>query len=241
MNNPLKFIDPDGRRIRIANNQERAMTNLAKIAATNFGGQIISHLIGQDKTYTLNSVFLAISSDYNHKSRTINYVGNTYRRYVEGGTFNSMIAMGHETMHGYDHSINLGGMFRSDAHIEAGASTLEGRAVSFGNYLRETYSLGSYRNSYGSYKENFFQFSTKGTERVSDFTSLGNNADKTSYGFSYTKTISQNEKDRFGFTTKSTVVSQKTYYIIVGMDKDKNATYKIYDNEDEYKKAATNW
>jgi hypothetical protein len=29
--------------------------------------------------------------------------------------------------------------------------------------------------------------------------------------------------------------------MVVSMDKDKNATFKIYDNEDEYKKATSNW
>lgn len=243
-NNPIKFIDPDGRKIKIANNATGAMENIAKMAATSLGSQVLNRLIGVNETYTLNSTFWSSSSQYDYHSRDINYVGNPWYSEVphDGGSLTSFTAMGHETFHAFDHSYNTGGAFVSDAKVGASASMLEGRAVSFTNYLRGAYGLTPYRSKYGNYKENFFQFSSNPSESISGFTSLGGNKDGTSYGFSYTKTVTESEIGRFGLPTgNKKTLSQNNYYIVVSTDKDKNATYTIYNSEDEYKKATEGW
>ncbi len=105
-NNPVKYIDPDGRIVRLANNYAGGIENIARIAATSLGSRVMSHLIRQKDVYTLNSTFWTASSSYNPKSRDINYVGNPWYKEIpfDGGALNSMVAMGHETFHAFDHS-----------------------------------------------------------------------------------------------------------------------------------------
>lgn len=59
--NPIKFVDTDGRKIRLADNYTGAMVNIAQIAATNSGNQVLSQLISSGDTYTMNSVFWSTS------------------------------------------------------------------------------------------------------------------------------------------------------------------------------------
>jgi RHS repeat-associated protein len=237
-NNPLKFIDTDGRKIKLADNYTGAMTNIAQIAATNLGNQVLSHLINRNETYTLNSTFLSKSSSYDSRDREINYVANPWYSEIpgDGGALNSMTAMGHETFHAFDHSNNV----FNENNAAYSTNIVEPRAVSFGNYLRQSYSLSPLREQYGSIKGNFHQFS--GSEKISNFTTLGNNSDKTSYGFSYTKTtttaVSYIGNTKIPKETKTTIA---TYYMTVSMDKNNNVTYQIYNNEEEYKKSISNW
>lgn len=44
-------------KIRLADNYMGAMVNIAQIAATNSGNQVLSQLIKSGDTYTMNSVF----------------------------------------------------------------------------------------------------------------------------------------------------------------------------------------
>lgn len=243
LNNPIKYIDPDGRVVRLANNYAGGMENIARIAATSLGSQVMSHLIGRREVYTLNSTFLTFSSGYNPKNRNINYVGNPWYSELpgDGGAFNSMIAMGHETFHGLDHSI---GTFNSSNYRR---EITEPRAVSFENYLRHAYSLSPLREQYTlggrQIEGNFHQFG--GNEKISDFTTLGNNSDKTSYGFSYTKTTTIVESYKTGFLgikiPDKTRTETATYYMTVSRDKNNNASFQIYNNEEEYRKATSNW
>jgi hypothetical protein len=243
LNNPVKYVDTDGRIIRIANNYARGMENIAMIAATSLGSQVMSHLIEQRGTYYLNSTFLTINSGYNPRNGDINYVGNPWYSEIpdDGGVLNSMVAMGHETFHAFDHSI---GVFDSSNYKR---DITEPRAVSFANYLRQSYSLSPLREQYtlGGRKieGNFHQFGSN--EKISDFTTLGNNSDKTSYGFSYTKTTTIVESYKRSFKgmriPDKTRTKTATYYMIVSMDKNDNASFQIYDDEEEYKRVTSNW
>jgi RHS repeat-associated protein len=73
-------------------------------------------------------------------------------------------------------------------------------------------------------------------ERITDFAELGGNQDGTSYGFSYTKTITVPAK----LGEKATSTSQQQY-MIVSRDKDNNVSYKIYNNEQDYNDATKDW
>jgi RHS repeat-associated protein len=237
-NNPVKYIDPDGRKIKLADNYTGAMTNIAQIAATNLGNEALNHIINCKETYTLNSTFLTSNSTYNAITRTIFYVGNPWSSDIEGGFLNSMTAMGHEIFHAFDHSYNVFNTRNAGYSI----NIAEPRAVSFANYLRQAYSLYPLREKHGTTKGNFHQF--QNLDKVSNFTLLGNNADNTSFGFSYTKTtttvIDYIEVVGYRIPNKK-IVNSQVHYIIVSTDKDKNVTYQIYNNENEYKNASQGW
>ncbi|RHJ83936.1 RHS repeat domain-containing protein [Parabacteroides sp. AM08-6] len=240
MNNPMKFVDPDGKVIRLANNYIGGIENIARIAATSLGSRVMSRLIEQKDVYTLNSIFWTIRSSYNPKSLDINYVGNPwYKEFpVDGGILNSMIILGHETFHAFDHSSY---MFNS-ANAEYSTDIVEPRAVSFENYLRQAYSLSPLRERYGNIKGNFHQFF--GNEKISNFKTIGHNSDKTSYGFSYIKNtkIVENYKTLFGIKTPDkTRIETSTCYMIVSMDENRNVFFKTFNNEDAFRKETYNW
>lgn len=149
-----------------------------------------------------------------------------------------MVAMGHETFHAFDHSYYR---FNS-ANAGSRKDILEPRAVSFGNYLRQAYSLSPLREQYGNIKGDFHQFA--GNEEISNFTTLGNNSDKTSYGFSYTKTttIVESYKTFLGIKMPDkTRTETATYYMTVSRDKNNNVSFQTFSNEEAYKKATSNW
>jgi len=234
-NNPVKYIDPDGRKLKLANNFAGAMKNIAMIAATNRGQGVVDRLISRNQTYTFTSTFFSRSSTYNPNNRTASYVGNPWRSTVpvDGGSFNSMIAMAHEMFHGYDQSFS---QYTDPSKFGAGKYQLEPRAVSFENYMRQAYGMSPLRNKYGNMDGNFNQYNNP-TERITNFTELGGNQDGTSYGFSYTKTITVPMKMGEG---EATSTSQQQY-MIVSRDKDNNVSYKIYNNEQEYNDATKDW
>jgi hypothetical protein len=238
------YVDPDGNAIKLADNYGGAMANIAQIAATSLGSQVISQLIGRNETYTMNSTFWTSSSSYNPSNRTVNYVASPIYSEIpiDGGALNSMIAMGHETFHAFDHSINV----FDEAHAAYSRTTTEPRAVSFGNYLREAYSLSPLREQYtlnGRQIQGLFhQFGAN--EKISNFTTLGNNAAETSYGFSYTKTTTTVESYKnyaWGRVPDKTKTETATYYMTVSRDKNNNVSYQIYNNEADYQKATSNW
>ena len=245
LNNPIRFIDPDGREVKLANNYAGAMYNIAQIAATSLGNVVMSNLISSRATYTMNSTFWSSSSSYNPANKYVNYVKNPWDSQIphDGGSLSSMIAAGHEIWHSFDHNNNI-----FDAkHAPYMRDVLEPRAVSFANYLRSAYSLLPLREQYTlngrQIAGNFHQFAAN--EKISNFTALGNNADKTSYGFSYTKTTTTT----LSWTTNmlgikvpdETTTETANYYMIINMDKNKNVTYQIYNNKEEYIKATSNW
>jgi len=240
-NNPVIFVDPDGNRLRISDNIDGAVSNIAQIAATNVGRMVVNNLIGSKYSYTLNSTFFTASSSYDPGSREINYVKNPWYSKVphDGGYLSSMTAMGHEMMHAYDHSIG-----KFDASTAAKARNMvEPRAVSFANYLREAYSLEPLRTRYGGIQatpESFFAIPNY--DKISNFALLGKSSDGKSFGFSYTKTETQviSFFGQFNIPKKTNVV-KSSEFMIVTLDTSNNVTVQTYQNFEDYQKATGSW
>lgn len=240
VNSPMTYVDSDGRIIHLTNNYAGGIENVARLSATSLGSQVISHLIQSSDVYTLNSKFFTTDSGFDSNNLNINYVGNPWRRELpgDGGSINSMLAMGHESFHAYDHSNRI---FNS-SNAAYRKDIIEPRAVSFANYLRQSYSLLPLREQYCNIKGNFHQFAVN--ESISDFSKLGNNQDKTSYGFSYIKTTTNVESYKSFLGIKIPDKTRKetaTYYMIVSRDKNNNVSVHTYSDEDEYKKVTSNW
>lgn len=247
MNNPLIFVDPDGQKVKLANNHAGAMTNIAQIAATSLGSYVMGQLISNSQTYTMKSTFSTLSSEFNPDTRRISYAGNPWW-YDEvprdGGANTSMTLMGHESWHAYHHT--EAGFSKSDVEKRFSLrNTSETQAVSFANYLRNAYSLEPTRNQYPPYGDDFHQFSRSGvSEKISNFTTLGTNGDETSMGFSYTKTTKTVlSYKKFGIfkVPDETKTETSTYYMTVSMDADNNVSFQIYNNQEDYNNATSNW
>ena len=243
---PLDLISLAGSsEIRIKNNMEGAIENIAKIAATTFGFEVLNHLIKKKELYRLVSVFFTLRSSYNPDNNKIRYVGDPlYNEFpLDGGALNSMIAMGHEIFHAYDHSRKV----FNNKNAKNRRYVTEPRAVSFENYLRNAYSISPYRNQYTLNGEIIKDFYHKfgGGEKITGFKKLDNNSEKTSYSFSYTKTITEykNPSKKIGNLPILEIerTTSSNFYIIVTIDNNKSVSFTIFTTEDEYKKETQEW
>jgi RHS repeat-associated protein len=229
-NNPMKYVDPDGRRIKIANNAEQALANLAKIAVTFRGSAVLDRLINSKQTYSVKGVFFSSSSTYDDVENTVNYVKSPWINNVDGGSISSELAMGHELYHAYQDDLFMIQHYNGEMK---GRKNLEEGAVGFTNYLRQSWGQLPLRNTYKSMAAKYGRFNPQyfsAEAKYENFHSLGNNKDETSHGYSYNTTIYQDGGKKTA-----------TKYIIVTKDKDKTFTYRIYDNEDAYKRATEGW
>ena len=227
LSNPIKYIDPDGRKVVIANNTSQALTNLAMIAATSRGRNHLNQLISSRQTYTMQSTFWSSSSAYDGngeigRSRTAYYVGSAWRSSVGGGAISSLYAMGHEINHAYDHDL-------TGRAGEGERKSRERSSVNFTNYLRSAHGDGDgMRTSYSGLGLNFSgneSVYNNQNEKVSDFTqtldvSFGGN---TVMGFSYNTSVNGEEA--------------KTSYSISLKTESGQYAYRVFDNQKEYNAA----
>ena len=144
-NNPLKYIDDNGEKIRLAGSREvrkQTRKDLAKIMATNIGRQIIKRLRVSKSTYVIGNASSVKKTRYKNKWYSINPSINYYQgdAKVEGANTPGFVGLGHELYHAYqDETVGISGK---------NVQNLEYGAVKFGNYLRETYSTGQLRSTY---------------------------------------------------------------------------------------------
>lgn len=202
---------------------------LTLINMTQMGNKVLSFLENKVETYSLNSTFWTSSSSYNPQNRTISYVGSPWYNEIpsDGGFLNSMIAMGHELFHAYDHAL---GLF-NEANINR--NYLEPRAVSFGNYLRQAFSLQPLREKYSYIKGDFHQ--NFGNDKIANLTKL--NSDDNKYGYSFDRTQNYYAIGAGGFPRLINSETNK-YYMIIKIDDNNNITHQIYNSKSDYEK---NW
>ncbi len=230
-NNPVRYVDPDGQVVRIANNIAGSLEIYAKIAATSQGAGMMSRLTGSQNVYEAKSIFLTFGSDYNDHTGEIRFGGNPWLPRLDGGSVSGMTNAGHETYHAYQDDTGQVSRYNGEMRNVVG---LEKGAVRFENYLRSVYDDGPMRESYsglpgGQGARGVFMPGHSNTERekITNFTAIGNNEGKTSFGFSYDKQVGKG--------------NAQTYYIVVSVDDKKNFNFQIYNTEDAYKKATSNW
>lgn len=251
--NPVHYAQPDVeevQEVRLENDYAKAMENIAKIAATSEGAKVMNHLITLREIYTVKGISKSTESTYipkdNYRGGEIRYDVNPSNTELDyeygGGVWNSTISMGHEMRHAFDHSQRVFSSKNFRLHIS------EPLAVSFTNYLRQTYSLSPLRTRYHAnydIKGDFRQFPSN--EIISDFQTLGHNADQTAFAYSYTKTTTIVESYKTGVlgirTPLKTRIEITYHYIIVYRDKNKNdkVSFKIFNDTEEFLNATSNW
>lgn len=224
--NPIKFVDPDGRRLKVTNNASGAMYNLAKIAATSTGRKVANQMIRSRQTYNLEATFWTGSSSYDDRSKTIYYAKNPWIK-ADGGSLTSAISMGHELFHGFQDDNHQIGRYKG---VLKGVTNLERGAVGFANYLRTAWSEGPTRMKYdglpGGSENEFNPTYFPVEEKISEFSNIDSSKDGSRAGFSFVSTSEE---------------TSTTYYIEIYIDKNQNLNLRFYDNEKEYREAVSNW
>ena len=227
-NNPILLIDPDGNEIIIGNSTASALTNLAMIAATNKGQQRIDALISSRYKYTTRSVFWTSNSSYDAYGeigtpRTIRYASSVWMPRIQGGSASSMVVMGHEINHAYDH-------YKGENVYATPAR--ERSAVIFANYLRSVYDDGPMRTAYTGTRQDGQRFRTtfsdregaynSSQEKITNFNQIGeySGSGSTFLGFSYDKSEGGGEAS--------------TEYMITTKTKDGKFLYVKFDNKEAY-------
>ena len=221
-NNPIIFIDPNGKEIILGANTSRDLTNLAQIAATSGGRLVLDRLISSRNVYRTKHIFLTKDAVYDGsgligKPRTIYYPRSVWigASRLNGGYMSSMIVMGHEIQHAYDHE-------RQGLSSTYTSSVREHDAAFFGNYLRSVYGKEDLRTVVGTTKlfDNEFVYNPN-NEKVTNFQQEDKESSgKTSImGFSYDINVKGEEP------TKSYILS-----IVV----DGEYSYRTFTDKDEY-------
>ncbi|RSC92196.1 DUF6443 domain-containing protein [Tenacibaculum singaporense] len=223
-NNPILYVDPNGKEIIISGNTKTAMTQLAQIAATKQGRLRLNALKGDVHTYRMKGVFFTGSADYDAQglkgsARTIYYPTSSWRISSEGGAPEAMYLTGHEIQHAYDHYNN---------RYDKSTSGLERAGVGFGNYLRSVYGEKDMRTSYRSerFSDNPKSYNSF-NEKVSDFKETLNfetTKGDTVLGFSYSTSTGKKGKT-------------KTEYLISYTTKDGVYAYRRFTDKKEYNAA----
>ncbi|MCL6295529.1 DUF6443 domain-containing protein [Jejuia spongiicola] len=222
-NNPILYLDPDGKEIIISGNTKDALTKLAQIAATTKGQKRLDRLINSRYKYRMNKVFWTSNAAYDERgtigtARTIYYPSSVWWPHTNGDN-NSLYYTGHEINHAYNHDYNGTNYDRK---------TEERTSVRFANYLRSVYGDGDdLRTSYFGlglkFSDNENSYNRKG-EGITDFTeTLSVEAGENTFaGFSY-------EKTEGGETSTEYIISVKT--------EDGTFTYRKFTDQKEYNAA----
>ena len=224
--NPIKFVDPDGNKLRVANNTAGAMYNMAKIVATRSGREVADRMINSKNSYNLEGTFWTGNAGYDDVSNIVYYAKNPWIN-ADGGSLTSAISMGHELFHGFQDDTNQIGRYNG---VLKGRTNLERGAVGFANYLRASWGEGpmrfSYRGLSGGGENEFNPIYFPVEAKISEFSNIDSSKDGNRAGFSYVSTSGD---------------TSSTYYIEVYIDKNQNINYRFYNNEKDYRNAMSNW
>ncbi|MCK0115027.1 hypothetical protein MWU32_03405 [Gelidibacter sp. F63206] len=218
-NNPILYMDPDGRDIIISGNTKDAMFKLAQIAATRTGSTRINRLINSRSNYTMESVFWSSNSSYDPQKNNIKYPSSVWRYSIDGGAPGASYVAGHEITHAYN----------DDMGHRLTRKQNETSSVNFGNYMRSVYGEKKMRTSYFGLglkfgkNEKLYNFKQ---EKVNDFkqtldVSTGGNIFA---GFSY--------------ETSSNGEESTTEYILSVTTKDGTYAYRKFTDKKEYDAAS---
>ena len=142
-NNPNWFKDLKGDTLEVGGDvtfRSNTQRNLLAISQTEIGKKILERLQSSKQIYKIEQVWLLTNSKYDPNEKTLFYDDNPWRKSLDGGAINGLLALAHELWHVYqDDALETSLMTRQKLELDA---------TVFQNYLISVFGFGNLRTRY---------------------------------------------------------------------------------------------
>lgn len=238
LNSPIKYIDPDGKRVVLAGgpaNRHVSAKTLMQIAATNRGGEILNALINHKSTFTVGRSWSIEGNRYYENEGRISYTSiyGGYYSLTEVGKTNATVRLGHEMKHAYD--LRDIPFYLATSVAKNNERTLEHSAVNFDNYLRDVFGISDKRVKY----------TFRDGSKISTPTNTNPHAEKITgfqlLNFDATNPFSADllsPKNPLEATYQKTIGNgeTQTYWMRMSINDKNEISYQIYNSYEEFNK-----
>jgi hypothetical protein len=160
-NNPIKYVDDDGRSIKIFPKGNINAKSFIEVAATQKGGEKLKAIINSSSPFKIEKATSWGESSYDSKRLTIRYKesNSLYLNFNDTWSKSGATIFGHEMSHAYDHL--TGQLFSNYGGKQfLNFNKTERNAGDFGNYIRSVYNMTFYRDEYRQKGQTILTYNT---------------------------------------------------------------------------------